>query len=90
MSYREARNHFEKARINTTDAVTIEMLDGLKHLSHVIEEDLGRLQNVGTANPQHPRTADTYRTRSYHVRPIATHSAAEGEIAASRAPLWLP
>jgi hypothetical protein len=64
MSYREARNHFEKARINTTDAVTIEMLDGLKHLSHIIEEDLGRLQNVGTTNPQHSRTADTYRTRS--------------------------
>ena len=39
MSYSEARNHFEKARMNTADAVTIEMLDGLKHLAHSIEED---------------------------------------------------
>ena len=47
MSYSEARNHFEKARINTADAVTIEMLDGLKHLSHSIEEDLRALeQNI--------------------------------------------
>jgi hypothetical protein len=44
MSYSEARNHFEKARMNTTDAVTIEMLDGLKHLSHAIEEDYRRLE----------------------------------------------
>jgi|SRR5450755_47776 len=34
MSHSEARNHFEKARMNTADAVTIEMLDGLKDLSH--------------------------------------------------------
>jgi hypothetical protein len=39
MSYSESRNHFEKARINAADAVTIEMLDGLKHWSHAIEED---------------------------------------------------
>jgi hypothetical protein len=39
MSYSESRNHFEKARLNTPDAGTIEMLDGLKHLSHAIEED---------------------------------------------------
>jgi hypothetical protein len=44
MSYSESRNHFEKARMNTVDAVTIEMLDGLKHLSHAIEEDLRRLE----------------------------------------------
>jgi hypothetical protein len=44
MSYSEARNHFEKARINTADAVTIEMLDGLKHLSHAIEEDYRTLE----------------------------------------------
>ena len=44
MSYSEARNHFEKARINTADAVTIEMLDGLKHLSHAIEEDIRTLE----------------------------------------------
>jgi hypothetical protein len=44
MSYSESRNHFEKARLNSTDAVTIEMLDGLKHLSHAIEEDIRRLE----------------------------------------------
>jgi hypothetical protein len=44
MSYSEARNHFEKARINTADAVTIDMLDGLKHLSHAIEEDIRTLE----------------------------------------------
>lgn len=44
MSYIESRNHFEKARLNTADAVTIEMLDGLKHLSHAIEEDFRTLE----------------------------------------------
>ena len=44
MSYSESRNHFEKARMNSTDVVTIEMLDGLKHLSHAIEEDIRRLE----------------------------------------------
>ena len=43
MSYSESRNHFEKAR-NTADAVTIEMLDGLKHLSHALEEDIRTLE----------------------------------------------
>jgi predicted GTPase len=64
MSYSESRNHFEKARINTADAVTIEMLDGLKHLSHAIEEDVRRLE-------QHIRniqeSADRYRTLSLPV-----------------------
>jgi hypothetical protein len=44
MSYSEARNHFEKARMNATDPVTIEMLDGLKHLSQAIEEDIRTLE----------------------------------------------
>jgi len=60
MSFSESRNHFEKARMNTVDAVTIEMLDGLKHLSHAIEDDLRRLE-------QHIRniqeSADRHRTR---------------------------
>jgi hypothetical protein len=63
MSYSESRNHFEKAR-NTADAVTIEMLDGLKHLSHAIEEDFRTLE-------QHIRniqeSADRYRTHSLPV-----------------------
>jgi hypothetical protein len=44
MSYSESRNHFEKARLNAADAVTAEMLDGLKHLSHAIEEDFRTLE----------------------------------------------
>ena len=44
MSYTEARSHFEKARLDTVDKGEIEMLDGLKHLSHAIEEDLRRLE----------------------------------------------
>jgi hypothetical protein len=44
MSYSESRNHFEKARSNSADAVTNEMLDGLKHLSHAIEEDIRRVE----------------------------------------------
>jgi len=56
MSYCDARNHFEKARMNTADAVTIEMLDGLKHLSHAIEEDIRKLEqnirDIQSANGQ--------------------------------------
>jgi predicted GTPase len=67
MSYSESRNHFEKARINTADAVTIEMLDGLKHLSHAIEEDVRTLE-------QHIRniqeSADRYRTHSLPVETV--------------------
>jgi hypothetical protein len=44
MSYTEARSHFEKARLSTVDKGVIEMLDGLKHLSHAIEEDLRSLE----------------------------------------------
>jgi hypothetical protein len=43
MSYSEARNHFEKARNLTTDQGAIDMLEGLKHLSHAIEEDIRTL-----------------------------------------------
>jgi hypothetical protein len=59
MSHTEARNHFEKARMNTADAVTIEMLDGLKHLSHAIEEDLRALEQ-SIRNIQ--ESVDRYRT----------------------------
>jgi hypothetical protein len=44
MSYSEARNHFEKGKNNTVDKGFIEMLDGLKHLSHALEEDLRTLE----------------------------------------------
>jgi hypothetical protein len=44
LSYTEARSHFEKARLGTVDKNVIEMLDGLKHLTHAIEEDLRTLE----------------------------------------------
>ena len=43
MSYSEARSHFEKARNNAADPGVIDMLEGLKHLSHAIEEDIRTL-----------------------------------------------
>jgi hypothetical protein len=43
MSYSEARNHFEKARNNNADLGVIDLLEGLKHLSHAIEEDIRTL-----------------------------------------------
>lgn len=43
MSYSEARTHFEKARNNTADQDIIDVLEGLKHLSHAIEEDIRTL-----------------------------------------------
>jgi hypothetical protein len=43
MSYSESRNHFEKATYNTADPAIIDMLQGLKHLSHAIEEDIRTL-----------------------------------------------
>jgi hypothetical protein len=44
MSYSEARNHFEKGKTNTIDKGIIEMLDGLKHLSHALEENIRTLE----------------------------------------------
>jgi hypothetical protein len=44
MSYSEARNHFEKGKTNTVDKGIIEMLDGLKHLSHALEENIRTLE----------------------------------------------
>jgi hypothetical protein len=44
MSYSEARSHFESARNNTADKTIVDMLDGLKHLSHAIEEDIRTLE----------------------------------------------
>jgi hypothetical protein len=44
MSYTEARSHFEKARINPLDKSMPDLLEGLKHLSHAIEEDFRTLE----------------------------------------------
>ena len=57
MSYSEARNHFEKGKSNTVDNGIIEMLDGLKHLSHALEEDYRTLeQHIRNIQEQRMRT----------------------------------
>jgi hypothetical protein len=43
MSYSEARSHFENAKNNTLDKTMIDLLDGLKHLTHSVEEDIRTL-----------------------------------------------
>ena len=50
MSYSGARNYFENARNNTADKGIIDMLDGLKHLSHAVEEDIRTLLEQGIRN----------------------------------------
>jgi hypothetical protein len=44
VSYSESRNHFEKGKNDTVDKGVIEMLEGLKHLSHALEEDIRTLE----------------------------------------------
>jgi hypothetical protein len=44
MSYTEARSHFENAKNTTADKTLIEIADGLKHISHAIEEDIRTLE----------------------------------------------
>jgi hypothetical protein len=47
MSYTEARSHFENAKNTTADKTLIEIANGLKHISHAIEEDIRTLeQNI--------------------------------------------
>jgi hypothetical protein len=44
MSYTEARSHFENAKNNTADPTLIEIANGLKHLSHALEEDIRAIE----------------------------------------------
>ena len=44
MSYTEARSHFQNATNLTSDAGITELANGLKHLSHAIEEDIRTLE----------------------------------------------
>jgi hypothetical protein len=45
MSYSEARNHLEKATYNAANQGLTDLLEGLKHLSHAIEEDFRTLEH---------------------------------------------
>jgi hypothetical protein len=44
MSYTEARSHFQNVTNLKADAAIIELANGLKHLSHAIEEDIRTLE----------------------------------------------
>jgi hypothetical protein len=44
MSYTEARSHFEKAKLDNLNKGMVDLLDGLKHLSHALEEDFRTLE----------------------------------------------
>jgi hypothetical protein len=57
VSYTEARSHFENAKNNTADPAIIEIANGLKHLSHAIEEDIRSLeQDIRDFQNQPPGT----------------------------------
>jgi hypothetical protein len=54
MSYTEARSHFENAKNTTADKTLIEIANGLKHLSHAIEEDIRTLgQDIRSLQNRH-------------------------------------
>jgi hypothetical protein len=44
MSYSDARIHFDKARNNVVDPALKDIAEGLRHLSHAIEEDIRRVE----------------------------------------------
>jgi len=44
MSYSEARIHFDKAKSNVIDPAIKDIAEGLRHLSHAIEEDIRKLE----------------------------------------------
>ena len=44
MSHSEARIHFDKAKSNVIDPAMKDIAEGLRHLSHAIEEDLRKLE----------------------------------------------
>jgi len=45
MSYSEARIHFDKAKNNTGDPSTKDIAEGLRHLSHAVEEDIRTMED---------------------------------------------
>ncbi len=65
MSYTEARNHFENAKNSTADPILIEIVNGLKHLSHAIEEDIRTLE-------QENRSLQNQRVGSSQLTPSRT------------------
>jgi hypothetical protein len=44
MSYSEARIHFDKAKNSAGDTSTKDIAEGLRHLSHAVEEHIRNLE----------------------------------------------
>jgi len=44
MSYSEGRIHFDKAKNSAVDPAIKDLAEGLKHLSHAIEEDIRKVE----------------------------------------------
>jgi hypothetical protein len=44
MSYSEARIHFDKAKNSAVEPAMKDVAEGLRHLSHAIEEDIRRVE----------------------------------------------
>ena len=55
MSFSESRIHFDKARNGAVDPAIKEIAEGLKHLSHAIEEDLRKVEEDIRAIQNQPK-----------------------------------
>lgn len=55
MSYSEARIHFDKAKNRTVDPAIKDIAEGLRHLSHAIEEDIRKVEEDIQAIQNRPR-----------------------------------
>jgi hypothetical protein len=55
MSYSEARIHFDKGKNGAVDPALKEMAEGLRHLSHAIEEDIRKLEEGIRAIQNRPK-----------------------------------
>jgi hypothetical protein len=55
MSYSEARIHFDKAKNSAGDASTKDIAEGLRHLSHAVEEDFRKMEDNIRAIQNRPR-----------------------------------
>jgi hypothetical protein len=55
MSYSEARIHFDRARNNVADPAVKDIAEGLRHLSHAIEEDIRKLEEDIRTMQNRPR-----------------------------------
>jgi hypothetical protein len=55
MSYSEARIHFDKARNSAVDPALKDIAEGLRHLSHAVEENIRKMETDIRAIQNRPR-----------------------------------